>query len=81
MTSTYLPRIQRRGDNGISIFGYSGRGIGPGTLFGKAAADWALGDGDLPLEITGAQPEKHAALRGLYYEVGAALTHFTNGRL
>ncbi len=80
MTSTYLPRIERRGGNGISIFGYSGRGIGPGTLLGRAAANWALQTGDLPLEITGAQPENLAALRGLYYEAGAALTHFTNGR-
>lgn len=80
MTSNYLPRIERRGTTGLSIFGYSGRGISPGTLFGKAAADWALGAGSLPLPITDPVTEKHALAKGLYYETGAALTHFTDGR-
>ncbi len=80
MTGTHLPRIERRGRTGISIFGYSGRGISPGTLFGRAAAGWALGTGDLPLPITEPQSETFAAARGLYYEAGAVLAHFTNGR-
>lgn len=80
MTGTHLPRIERRGKTGISIFGYSGRGICPGTLFGRAAADWALGTGDLPLPICDPQSESYAAVKGLYYETGATLTHFTNGR-
>lgn len=81
MTGTYLPRVERRGENGVSIFGYSGRGISPGTLFGKGAADWALGTGTFPLRITDPQTEKGAAAKQLYYEAGAALTHFTDGRL
>jgi glycine/D-amino acid oxidase-like deaminating enzyme len=80
MTATHLPRIERRGRTGISIFGYNGRGISPGTLFGRAAADWALGTGDLPLPIKGPQSEPYAAAKGLYYETGAALSHFTTGR-
>ncbi len=80
MTGTHLPRIERRGKRGISIFGYSGRGISPGTLFGRAAADWTLGTGDLPLPIHDPQPEPYAAAKGLYYETGATLTHLTNGR-
>jgi len=81
MTGTYLPRIERRGAHGVSIFGYSGRGIGPGTVFGKAAADWALGKSELPLAIVDPKPEPFASAKGLYYEAGAALTHFTNGRV
>ena len=81
MTSTYLPRVQRRGKTGLSFFGFSGRGISPGTLFGRAAADWALGTDELPLALTDPQVEKNAAAKGLYYETGAALTHFTDGRL
>lgn len=80
MTGTYLPRIERRGKSGISIFGFNGRGISPGTLFGKAAAEWTLGSGDLPLPITDPQSETYAAVKGLSYEAGAALTHLTNGR-
>ncbi|WP_425101898.1 NAD(P)/FAD-dependent oxidoreductase [Tropicibacter sp. S64] len=41
MTGTDLPRVERRGRNGISILGYSGRGIAPGTVFGKVLAGWA----------------------------------------
>ncbi len=81
MTSTYLPRIERRGQSGMSIFGYSGRGISPGTLFGRAAAQWILGTGQLPLPIEAPKSETYAAAKGLYYETGAALTHFTNGRI
>lgn len=80
MTNTYLPRIEQRGQSGVSIFGYSGRGIAPGTLFGKRVAEWMLGTGQLPLAITPPQPEHYAKAKGLYYEAGAALTHFTNGR-
>lgn len=81
MTGTYLPRVERRGQNGISIFGFSGRGISPGTLFGKAAAEWALATGAFPIEITEARTEKRSFAKGLYYEIGATLTHFTDGRL
>ncbi|TMV92707.1 FAD-binding oxidoreductase, partial [Thioclava sp. BHET1] len=81
MTGTHLPRIERRGKRGISIFGYSGRGIAPGTLFGRAAAAWALGTGDLPLPIQDPQSDPFAAAKGLYYEAGATLSHLTNGRI
>lgn len=81
MTGTYLPRVQRRGKSGLSIFGFSGRGISPGTLFGRAAAQWALGTGDLPLAITDPMVEKNVTAKGLFYEAGAALTHFKDGRL
>ena len=80
MTGTHLPRIERRGRTGISIFGYSGRGISPGTLFGRAAAGWALGTGELPMPILDPRAEPYAAAKGLYYETGATLTHLTNGR-
>ena len=80
MTGSHLPRIERRGKTGISIFGYSGRGIAPGTLFGRAAANWVLGTGDLPLPVGDLQTEPFAAPRSLYYETGATLTHLTDGR-
>jgi glycine/D-amino acid oxidase-like deaminating enzyme len=80
MTGTHLPRIERRGRSGISIFGYSGRGISPGTVFGKAVANWALGTGDLPLPIMDRQSSPRAAAKGLFFETGAALTHLTDGR-
>lgn len=80
MTDSYLPRVEQLGRSGVSIFGYSGRGIAPGTLFGKAAAGWTLGTGDFPIDIVPPRPEKHIAAKGLSYEVGAVLAHFTDGR-
>ncbi len=81
MTSTYLPRIESRGPNGISIFGYSGRGISPGTLFGRAAASWATGYPDLPIEITSPASEPGSLAKGAYYEFGSIMTHLLNGRI
>lgn len=42
MTSDHIPKVIELGPNGYSVFGYSGRGIGPGTVFGKMAAEALL---------------------------------------
>lgn len=80
MTSTYLPRVQSLGAGAVSIFGYSGRGISPGTVFGKAAAAWATGAGEFPVAITDPAPEAAAAAKSAYYETGAILTHLVGAR-
>lgn len=80
MTRDHLPRIVRLGDSGLMIFGYSGRGIGPGTAFGRAAAT-ALAGGDstaLPLAPQ-APPARHGE-RGLrwrerLFELGSVADH------
>ncbi|HPQ94450.1 MAG: FAD-binding oxidoreductase [Thiothrix sp.] len=77
MTSDHIPRILTLGPKAYASFGYSGRGIGPGTLFGEALAE-ALLDGDesgLPLLPVPAHREPFARLRETYYETGAALVH------
>src|SRR5690606_10087674 len=38
MTSDHLPRVYRISDSAYGVFGYSGRGIAPGTVFGRAVA-------------------------------------------
>ena len=38
MTKDHIPKIVNFEENALSCFGYSGRGIAPGTLFGKACA-------------------------------------------
>ncbi|MFN4099490.1 MAG: NAD(P)/FAD-dependent oxidoreductase [Pararhodobacter sp.] len=81
MTSTYLPRVQSLGEAGVTIFGYSGRGIAPGTVFGRAAADWATEAGDFPVPVTPPIPEAHATLKAAWYETGAVLTHLADARL
>jgi glycine/D-amino acid oxidase-like deaminating enzyme len=65
MTREYLPKIQML-EGGYACFGYSGRGIGPGTLFGLRMAE-ALMTGKqtaLPLPATTGHRLPFAGLRG-----------------
>jgi len=81
MTTEHLPKILDLG-SGYACFGYSGRGIGPGTLFGNAMAE-ALLNGDLSvLPVSPIQDHAIpcAGLRSLYYETGATLTHMVSNR-
>ncbi|MFU8882145.1 MAG: NAD(P)/FAD-dependent oxidoreductase [Rhodobacterales bacterium] len=77
MTADHIPKVVRIGPNALSVFGYSGRGIGPGTLFGQAAARaLLLGDTSaLPLGITPHYREGLQAARTAYYEIGAIAAH------
>ncbi len=77
MTSDHLPRILRIGASGLSIFGYSGRGIAPGTAFGQSAAR-ALLSGDksaLPLDPVDAHGERLTRLKTAFFETGARMVH------
>lgn len=83
MTSDHLPKVTLIGPQGIAIYGYSGRGIGPGTVFGAAAADWARGNGDdvFPVPIVmGPQLESFTTVKKHYYEIGSVLTHLIDAR-
>lgn len=80
MTSDHLPKVLSFGPNALSIFGYSGRGIGPGTVFGKGAARALLFDETdrLPVKITEeTYSEGLKGLRRVYYELGAVVSHAT----
>ena len=84
MTADHLPRFHRLGRNVVSFSGYNGRGIAPGTVFGRCLADLALGtigEADLPLPVT--EPKtahlRHAA--EAFYEVGAQAAHFVDARV
>lgn len=82
MTSDHLPRILRIGPDALSIFGYSGRGIAPGTAFGQAAAR-ALLTGDesvLPLRPVDTHVEWAPGLKSAVYETGARLVHAISAR-
>jgi len=82
-SNDHLPHIVEFGPNALNIFGYSGRGIGPGTMFGQAAADYILsGDIDsLPIKPEKIYTEKFTKLKGVLYEAGATAFHSTAGRL
>lgn len=77
MTSDHIPKILEFGPNALACFGYSGRGIAPGTAFGTAAAKALLtGSSEaLPLDPIRHYSERFKAVRRAYYELGAALAH------
>ena len=83
MTEDYLPKVVDIGPNAISIYGFSGRGIGPGTLFGKCAVDWVINDDDsaFPVAITPATHARFHTAKALYFEAGASVTHLLNSRM
>ncbi len=83
MTGDHIPKIVTFGPDACSVFGYSGRGIGPGTTFGAAAAR-ALLSGDtttLPLSPRPAHTETFTGIRGAYFEFGASATHLFAHRI
>lgn len=79
MTADHIPKIVAFGPNAMACFGYSGRGICPGTVFGTDTAQALLsGDpGGLPVTPVTAYDERFTTLRGAYYEAGASLVHAT----
>ncbi len=82
MTSDHIPRITQIGPNALSVHGYSGRGIGPGTVFGRLIAESLLQDDPLllPVPAVTEHQETWTGLRRAYFEAGAALTHFVKAR-
>ncbi|KIC15837.1 NAD(P)/FAD-dependent oxidoreductase, partial [Leisingera sp. ANG-Vp] len=81
MTTEHLPKILDL-QGGYACFGYSGRGIGPGTLFGTAIAEALLTGNRACLPVPPAQGHSipFAGLRSAYYETGATLTHLISDR-
>jgi glycine/D-amino acid oxidase-like deaminating enzyme len=83
MTEEYLPKTLLLDNSALINFGYSGRGIGPGTVFGTAMAQALLG-GDLSV-LPRAPIAQHniafAGVRQAYYEAGATLTHLVKDRV
>ncbi|MFG6661345.1 NAD(P)/FAD-dependent oxidoreductase [Sulfitobacter sp. 915] len=79
MTKDHIPKVVEFGPSAYAVFGYSGRGISPGTVIGAAAAKALLGAGPevLPLPVIKKYSERFKKVMGAYYEFGASLTHAT----
>ncbi len=83
MTVDNVPRFHRLGRNVVSFSGYNGRGIAPGTVFGRCLANLVtgkMGESDLPLPVTPVETAPLRAAKEVYYEVGAQLAHFADAR-
>ncbi|MGH6861072.1 MAG: NAD(P)/FAD-dependent oxidoreductase, partial [Phyllobacterium sp.] len=84
MTNDSLPRFHTLAPNVVSFSGYNGRGIAPGTVFGRILAEHIAGklaEADLPLPVTRPKEEGLRTIREGYYEVGAQLAHLVGNRL
>jgi glycine/D-amino acid oxidase-like deaminating enzyme len=77
MTSDHMPRLHRLACGVITPIGYNGRGIGPGTVFGKAIAEHLAGapEESLPLPITKPGSEPLRGARALAFEAAFQLGH------
>lgn len=82
MTSDHIPKITQIGPNALAAHGFSGRGIGPGTVFGRQMAKSLLRNdpGLLPVPAVAEYSESWTGLRRAYFETGAALTHLIKAR-
>lgn len=83
MTVDHIPRFHMPADNFVSVSSYNGRGIGPGTVFGKLLAELVQGASKdtIPLPVSEPKGILTRNLRGLFYETGARMYHFIQRRL
>lgn len=83
MTKDALPRLHALDRNIFSISGYNGRGIAPGTSFGRDLARLVLGEvrlDELSLAQAPVKPVPFRTLKGTFYEAGAQVAHAVGAR-
>jgi glycine/D-amino acid oxidase-like deaminating enzyme len=83
MTDTRLPRFHELAPGLISISGYNGRGIAPGTVFGRALAHHVLGNAKeaLPLHVTPIKRNSFRKAKAYTIDLGAQLIHLFRERM
>ncbi len=84
MTHDALPRFHRYARNIYSMGAYNGRGIAPGTSFGRDLARLVTGEvnlEDLPLPLTRLVAAKLKTVRSAYYEAGSQIAHLVGARV
>ena len=83
MTADALPRLHRHDRNIYSISGYNGRGIAPGTTFGRDLARLAMAAitiDDLSLPLSTMTSASLRTVKSAFYEVGAQIAHIAGAR-
>ena len=83
MTSDHLPRLIAPETGVLSLHGFNGRGIGPGTIFGREVARYfqTAKEDDLSLQISPSHSEFLPGLQGFAIETGARLYHLVKSIL
>lgn len=82
MTSEKIPKIWRIGPKAYACFGYSGRGIAPGTVFGQRVAASMLEETEelMPVVPVNENAIQAPRIKGTFFEAGATLTHLVKNR-
>ena len=77
MSSDYIPKVMCLDTDLFSIFGFSGRGIGPGTYFGTQFAKFLSSKmpETLPVGISRAYQDRYRQIKTAFFEVGARISH------
>jgi glycine/D-amino acid oxidase-like deaminating enzyme len=77
MTHDHLPKAIQCAPGIVSLYGFNGRGIGPGVIFGSEIAEYFTSGDEtvLSLPITQGHTELLPALRGLLIETSVRLYH------
>lgn len=84
MTHNNLPRMHQLARNTFSFSGYNGRGISPGTVFGREIARLITGKAkvqDMPLPVSHIAGVPLRSARAQFYEQGAVAAHFVGARI
>ena len=83
MTDDSMPRFHELAPNVVAVSGYNGRGIAPGTAFGRLLAGYisgALTERDLPLPASEPRVPRLRYLREIFYDVGSRVVHALEAR-
>jgi len=82
MTVDNIPKFHMFDKGLVTVTSYNGRGIGPGTMFGKLLAEYIQSESPecIPLPLTQQEEIASKLVRGLYYELGARAYHFVQRR-
>lgn len=78
MTPDHLPRLHVFGEKAIGFSAYNGRGIAPGTVFGRELARHVVGDvklDEMPLPVKKIEAASFRTAKEIYLEVGARIAH------
>lgn len=81
MTADALPRLFVPAQRILGVCGYNGRGISPGTVFGRLLAEVAAGRQEienLPLPVSRLDPAAFRRWKGAFYEIGSQVAHLAS---